>query len=380
MKEKRIALVIKTEGLEYDDRVRKEILTVQKLFPNITFKIFVMLSENKSYEGVTSYGIPFKSIFIPARDKYKSGQKELLKAYQFYKAVKQDVIDYDAVWSSNIDSTFIPLMLHHKRILWDLHELPLRFLGNCFKQKLLKYIFHRCQVVLHANPQREKYLEQVGVISKPQKHFALRNYPNFSDVDKEYDDKYAFFIKWKGDRKCVYLQGIDGDRRAAFESVSAVMRMHGFAGVVVGSFDETIKKRLHKEYSDELSKRIMFIGKIPQLKIPQYVKQCYTTLVFYKNINPNNYYCEANRFYQSVIMGLPVVVGNNPSMKELVNQYGLGVSIDDDGNDINKIVNGLNQVITHYDEYQQNNFKYRDKFLWDNQDEVMREIIGSLFE
>ena len=57
-KERKIALVIKTEGLEYDDRVRKEILTVEKIYPNVKFKIFAMLPGNKEREGVTEYGTP----------------------------------------------------------------------------------------------------------------------------------------------------------------------------------------------------------------------------------------------------------------------------------------------------------------------------------
>ena len=71
-KKTRIALVIKTDGLEYDDRVRKEILTTQKLFPNVEFKIFVMFPENKETDGVTSYGVPYHSVYIPSRDKYPS--------------------------------------------------------------------------------------------------------------------------------------------------------------------------------------------------------------------------------------------------------------------------------------------------------------------
>lgn len=375
----RIAVVIKTDGLEFDDRVRKEILTIQKLYPDISFKIFAMLPDNREFEGVTSYGTPFKSLYIPAREKYGAAEKVLLKAFQFYRVVKKDLSEYDAVWAADIESVFVPFLIKNKRMLWDLHELPSQLMSGSLKKRLLRFVFSRCRIVLHANPQRAEYLEKQGVITNMKKHYSLRNYPNFADVDKKYDDKYHSFITWKGDRRCVYLQGLDGDWRAAYESITSVMKISGIVAVVVGPFNQTIKEKLINEYEDELEKRILFIGRIPQLKIPQYVKECFTTLVFYKNVSPNNYYCEANRFYQSVIMGLPVVVGNNPPMRDLVNSYGLGVSIDDDGNDINKIVAGLKEIIDNYSKYKIQNEKNRNKLVWDNQENTVKEIVNYLF-
>lgn len=378
MKEVKIALVIKTDGLDYDDRVRKEILTVQKLYPEIRFKIFVMLPENKETEGVTKYGTPYRSVYIPSRDKYLSGKRAALKSYEFYKVIKDDLKDFDAVWCANDDTALVVALVKSKRILWDLHEIPSSLIGNRVKKRLLKYIFSKCKVVVHANSQREKYLESIGVVSSPEKHYALRNYPNFTDRDLEFDDQYYEFIEWRGDRKCVYLQGLVNDSRAAYESIVAVLRFPHLSAVVVGGFDKDSKVRLEREYGERLIERVHFIGKIPQLKIPQYVEQCFMSLVFYKNVSPNNYYCEANRFYQSVILGLPVVVGNNPSMKELVDRYGFGVSIEDDGRDVDKIVSGIGEITNHYEMYRNNIIKNRNVLNWESQEDTFRQILKTL--
>lgn len=379
MIKKKIALVIKTAGLDYDDRVRKEILSVQKLFSNIKFKIFVMYPENKETTGVTSYGTPYKSVYIPSRDKYPSGHKAALKSYEFYKVIKNELKEFDAVWCANDDTALVVALVKTKHLLWDLHELPSTLMGNPLKKLLLRYLFARCKVVVHANPQREQYLESIGAISNPFKHFALRNYPNFEDRDNEYDEKYQQFMKWKGDKKCVYLQGLANSSRAAYESVEAVLQTPNLSAVIVGGFDDESTNQLEKEHGADLNERVFFVGKIPQLKIPQYVEQCFMSLVFYKNVRPNNYYCEANRFYQSVILGLPVVVGNNPSMKELVDKYGFGVSIDDDGRDIEKIKNGIRIITDNYDSFIENITKNRSMLLWDTQDGEIKSIIDKLF-
>lgn len=376
----KIALVLKTSGLEYDDRVRKEILSVQKLFPEISFKIFAMLPENKGSEGVTGYGVPYETIYIPARDKYAPAEKTTLKSYQFYKAVKNKLSDFDAVWAADNSATIFPLLVKNKKILWDLHELPSNFMNKWWGKILLKYIFNRCRVLLHANPERISYLQSIGVIKEPQKHIAVRNYPNFEDEDSKYDSKYYDFVKWKGDRRCVYLQGLANSSRASIESIVSVLQCEDLCAVVVGGFDKEAKKMLNNKYGLQLEDKVFFVGQVAQLKIPQYIKQCYLSLVFYKNVRPNNWYCEANRFYQSIISGIPVVVGNNPTMRDLVKKYGYGVSIEDDGRDVNLIVKGIKQIINNYNYYKNNIIKNKDCLLWDKQEKVFVDIIRKLFE
>ena len=378
--EERIALVIKTDGLEYDDRVRKEILSIQELFPHIKFKILAMLPENKHYEGVTEYGVPFSTVYVPARDKYPSAKKTLLKAWQFQKAIEKELVKFDAVWCANDDALVTVALTSNKRVLWDLHEIPAALTGSWLKRKLLRYLFTRCKVVVHANPQRKQYLESIGVISQPENHYSLRNYPNFDDGDKVFDETYSRFIEWKKDRKCIYLQGLDQDRRSAYESIQAVMKGTDLCAIVVGNFHGPSKDRLLSEYGENLKERICFIGRIPQMKIPQYVGQCFMSMIFYKNVSPNNWYCEANRFYQSIILGLPVVTGNNPSMKELVDEYGFGVSIDDDGRDVKKIIGGIKLLLDNYNSYKDNIKENKKNLIWENQKNEICSIVNKLMD
>ena len=69
---KRIAMILYTSGIEYDDRVRKEILTVKQLFPDIEFEIFAILHENNSIHGdfVSDYGIKYHIPFLKTRGFY----------------------------------------------------------------------------------------------------------------------------------------------------------------------------------------------------------------------------------------------------------------------------------------------------------------------
>ena len=378
-KEINIALVIKTDGLEYDDRVRKEILTIMKLYPRVKFKIFVILPDNKEIEGVTSYGVPFKALYLRSREKYPSSKKLIRKSIEFYTSIRKDLKDFDAVWCADRGSFMVVALCGNKHLLWDLHELPMELMGNALKKRLLHYLFSRCKVVVHANPQRMEYLCHKGYIVDRSKHFSLRNYPNFEDVDSNYDEKYNSFIKWKDRSRCIYLQGLSEERRAGYETIAAVMGIDDIKAVVVGKMYQESKDRLIAEFGEEaLYKRIFFVGKVDQLKIPQYVSQCDLSLVFYKNVSPNNWYCEANRFYQSVIMGLPVVVGANPPMKELIEKYVFGVCIDDDGSDVMKIREGIYRVLKDYDIYKTNILSHGSELVWNKQEGVISDIVECL--
>ena len=126
-------------------------------------------------------------------------------------------------------------------------------------------------------------------------HF-LRNYPKFNEIDNEYDDVFQVFKQWKGNSKCIYLQGIADERRADIESIEAVLSFPDLKGVVVGRILPERMEAFKKKFGEEaLNNRLFFTGQIKQLKTPQYIKECYLSLVFYKKVNPNNWYCEPNR-------------------------------------------------------------------------------------
>lgn len=63
--------------------------------------------------------------------------------------------------------------------------------------------------MVHANEARLNLLNKEGYVSNIKKHYVLRNYPQFNEIDSEYNDLYQKFDKWVGDSKCVYLQGLN---------------------------------------------------------------------------------------------------------------------------------------------------------------------------
>lgn len=375
-KEYKVALVLYTSGLDYDDRIRKEILTIQKYYPNIKFKIFAVDSNNREESGVTSYGVEYRIPYLKSRDKYKSGSSTYIKAWDFYKSIKRDLKQFDAVWCADVETFLFALLLKNKPILWDLHELPTIFMKSWWKKMLFRFAERRVKIMLHANEPRLNYLSSIGLVKHLDKQFVLRNYPDFNEIDSEYDDTYFSFIEWLGNDKCVYLQSIVSTDRADEESLGAVLAVPQLKAVVVGRIGNGRMARFEELFGKEtLAQRVFFAGQQKQLKTPQYIRKCIMSLVFYKNTSMNNWYCEPNRLFQNIINGNPVVVGNNPTMIDVVEKSGVGVCANTDGSDRDEIVAAIQQVLSNMDSLKENLKASDGKWLWSSQDDIIKHIV-----
>lgn len=373
-------MILHTNGIEYDDRIRKEILTVMKLHPDIKFKIFAILDNKMDEHGefVSDYGVEYYVPLLKSRLKYKQGTHIYRKAWDFYKTVNPLLKDFDAIWCADIDPVFF-IAMSHKRKVWDLHEIPQIFLKNRLTKCVLKYLMSKCKVIVHANAQRIRYIDEVGALSNKNSQCVIRNYPSFNDEDGYTDETFDRFKKWLGQDKCVYLQGATGPKRCDLESILGIMAIPNLKVVVVGLFDEKLKSKLKKQFGDDFEKRVFFTGLVRQQMTPHYIKACNASLVLYREDRANNKYCEPNRMFQSIINECPVVVGCNPPMKDLVEQHNYGIALPTDGSNVDDISKGLEKVLSNHDTIVESIKKNRHNILWDSQDEEFKRIIDKLF-
>ena len=372
-------MILRTNGIEYDDRIRKEMLTIMKLYPDISFKIFVIFNDKQQESGdfKSDYGVEYHVPLLKSRLKYKQNTHILQKAWDFYKTVNPMLKDFDAIWCADIDPIFF-IALSKKPKVWDLHEIPGLFLRNGLTKVVLKFLMSRCNIVIHANPQRIDFLEQIHALANKKNQFVIRNYPSFNDAYEQLDELLMKFKTWLGESNCVYLQGATGWGRCDIESVQGILNIKNIKTVVIGQYDNEVKKKLAQMYGKEFEERVFFTGLIPQQMTPHYIKCCKVSLVLYRENCANNKYCEPNRMFQSIINDCPVVVGCNPTMKGIVDKYNVGISLETDGSKIEDITNGLNKVISQYDYYIGNIKKCKSELLWNSQEKEFQMIIDSL--
>ena len=369
---KKIAFVVLTTGLEYDDRIRKEALTLSR---NAEVKIFTVLSKNEATEGVTSYGVPFKSFQLKTRELFPSARFLFLKSLELYLKIRSQLKDYDIVWVHDVEPFLFPLCNRKKNMIWDLHEIPHPFLKNAFTKKLFKIAERKCKYLIHANKHRIEYLKSENLINTPEKHIEIRNFPDSQFTQSSLEDsEWNNFKSWLGDSKYIYLQGLNGASRQPFECIDSIMKLGNIKAVVIGRFDEKIKELLIQRYGKSLNERIFFRGMVEQLAIPSYIKESLLSVVLYETTQPNNRYCEPNRMYQSIIFNKPVVVGNNPPMKELVDRYDFGVSIDKDKVIASDVGKAIETIVGNYSAYIDSICSNKENILWTIQEETLSKL------
>ncbi|GMM69663.1 hypothetical protein MTsDn1_29580 [Alteromonas sp. MTD1] len=358
---KRIAFVVKTAGLEFDDRVRKEALSIRSIGYDVT--IFVQLNSNLKETGTTSYGIAYESIELETRNFLPSSRFLLIKAFEFYLRLRGRLNQFDYVWCHEEYTFIFPLLIAKNKVIWDLHELPIRF-NTKFMQIVYRAIEARCLSIVHANKYRLQFLKNTGLVRKTEKNFVINNYPDDrflkSTIKSSVNDD---FIKWKGQSNYVYLQGLTTSKRLPYNTLKAVLTAKCRA-VIVGNIEKGVMERLKEEFGEvEVQRRLFLTGMIEQMAIRNLLIDAQFTIVLYDDSTPNNRYCEANRLYQSILSRVPVIVGANPPMAQLVMSLKCGVVLDDFGDDLESLTSAVLLMKHKSQEYTVNERKL-EQLLW----------------
>jgi len=237
-------------------------------------------------------------------------------------------------------------------------------------RRVFWYIEYKSKLIIHANSFRIEHLKSEGVIRSIEKHNYVRNYPdkNFTTSVIIPDDFYKF-KDWLNNEPFVYLQGLTVADRYPYNSIASVLDATNMKIVVIGTFEDLeSKSKLEKRYKEELNNRVYFAGRVSQLAIPALLKGAHFTMVFYDVTNPNNDFCEANRFFQAINFGIPVITGKNASMASLVRDYGLGIALSSDGRDLEEIKNAIRLILLQYDQFKENCLENVDAFVWNDDD------------
>lgn len=373
----KIAYILLSNGLEYDDRIRKEMLSMREMFGNVDFKIFAFSGDdNHKGSGVLSYGVPYEFVTVKHREnKSKDIISLLRKEYNFYSQIKEKVKDYDLLWCCDEHPVFFP-MFSDKPIIWDLHEIPGFITGGRLKNFFFHRMERRCLWLIHANNERKEYLVKTGVIKYSEKHLVIRNYPNKNWLlwKENISEAYNNFQKWLGGDEYIYIQGINLKARFPLETLTSIMEAKCMKAVVVGSVSDDVKKKIADLYPDS-EKYIYYTGKLVQLETAAFIANCKFSIVFYNVDKPNNRLCEPNRMFQTLGMGKPVLVGLNEPMKNVVEQYNVGIVLETPGNSVSDNVVGIKRMIEEYEILKKNALSCKDNFTWESQTPVFKKLL-----
>lgn len=245
------------------------------------------------------------------------------------------------------DTPLLPIasigaFLLRSKVIYDAHELESEKNGQTSLISKLTYLLEQLcwgsidGFITVSESIRSWYLRKL-----PFKESALiYNSPLFydsSDLNSGNTKKFYFHEKYnipKDEKVFVYL-GLFGPGRG-IESLLEVFSSHKISSHIIfighGSLSETIER-----YSLS-SQKIHIHDAVTHEKVVPLVRNADYGLCMVENISLSDYYSLPNKLFEYAFAGVPVLASDFPDMKELIQNYKLGVCV---SNSIDEIINTI---------------------------------------
>lgn len=154
---------------------------------------------------------------------------------------------------------------------------------------------------------------------------VVRNLPftpeNLNPVD--YRKKYGISDK----DKILLYQGVILHGRGLRILYDALEKTDNCVLVVLGDgeYREYYENLAHEK---RLGDRIFFAGKIEQSRLLDYTAGADIGTAIIENLSLSYYYALPNKMFEYIQAGIPVIASNFPQMKEILDRYAVGLSVD----------------------------------------------------
>jgi glycosyltransferase involved in cell wall biosynthesis len=380
----RVAMVINTSGLAYDDRLRKECDSLQRV--GARPEILALERRNQPGQGSTDSDHPYRTLGLASRRWLPHHRGLVVKLLELYGRMVADLLRRrpDVAWVHDPDLGGVVaagILLRRlgviQRVVWDQHELPpMTMLRSTAGRALLAETMSRCDAIVVANRERGIHLAEVLGPRVATRMHSLDNYSDAVFNDRPAGRLPAELRDWLGGRSFLLAQGGANPRRFLDELVTAVLRRSDVALVVVGPYLEAAMSRLRSRFGAELAARVHFTGLVPQMELINYIDEAIASVVLYDLGVLNSRLCAPNRLYQALSRGVPVLVGCNPPLARVVTEHACGVVLEQDGRDVEDLAQGLQTLLANAGTLRARTRACRGLFAWESQDPVVASILA----
>jgi glycosyltransferase involved in cell wall biosynthesis len=228
---------------------------------------------------------------------------------------------YDCIHSCDFD-TVIPAvfckLFYKKKVIYDIFDFYADMLRNvpmCLRgiiRKLDLFIISKTDVVIIADESRKEQIRG----SNPKELVVIYNSPEDIKVDSVFErNSYNFIIGYVGLLK---------NERGILEMINVVKRNKVWK-LVLGGFggDEDLIIESCRD-----AENIDFLGRVPYSKALEVNAASDVLFATYDPSIPNYRYSSANKLFESMMLGKPIIVAKNTGMDLIVQKYGFGFVVD----------------------------------------------------
>lgn len=241
-------------------------------------------------------------------------------------------------------------------LVWDMHELPHAFLLNrlIFKN-ILKFILKRFDHCFITNQHRGNYINMK--LGTNISFNVLNNYPTLLDLDESQKALPNALNHWLNEKESYALWIGNPSSKRNFTPFYQSCKALGLKMVILG------KTNRESEYLNEDENcKVLFVD---PSEIIDYIDNAAISAVFYIGVNKNNWFCEPNRLYLLMSRGASFIAGNNPPIKQTLENYPFSMVLNADAPNKEEVLKGIKQLLNK--EYEgKEHVKFGKDFLLEN--------------
>jgi len=197
---------------------------------------------------------------------------------------------------------------------------------------------------------------------------VIRNLPILKELNP---------VHKKGDY--ILYQGAVNEGRS-FETLIPAMQWVDHTLIICGNGNFMSKARaLVEEY--RLEEKVIFKGLILPSELWQYTQNAAIGITLFDRIGDNNYYSLANRFFDYIQAGIPQLCVDYPVYRQINEQYRVALLVDDlSAENLASSLNNLLRNDVLYHELQENSFKARTMFHWQNEEKYLLDFYKQILK
>ena len=306
-------------------------------------------------------------------------KKNLLSLSKFqiriHKWLKKHRNEYDIIHAFDFDTGFIANKIarkYNKKLVYhildfyiDSHNIPSRYLKSTVKNAEFSVINNADATIICTEKRREQITG-----TTPKRLEIIHNTP------KAVNQISDSFSELRNSTRCkiVYVGILAGSRflREIIKFVEKDDRFEfhiGGFGIMENEVAEAAEK----------CERIFYYGKLPYDKTLALEQACDIMTAIYDPKVPNHKFAAPNKFYESLMLGKPVVMARNTGFDEIIERNNIGCLIKFDEIGLSM---GLNKLIDEKNEwtYMSERMKtlYKEQYSWAEMERRLVELYASL--
>ena len=293
----------------------------------------------------------------------------------FWNIYKKDISHYDKIIASDLYS-LLPLSFNYnkKNIIYDSREIYTKLAihkNNRIKNYILSIIekisLYKVNIIFTTANSDQEYLKNKYIKYRNIKYYNIYNYPYSFDYKENNFLRKKFNIS--SSNKILLYQGVIQKNRGISQFIKIIKNTKNIYGIIIGYgehkkyFSNMIKKM-------KLSKKILFLEKIPYNQLLQITSSADIGFALIPGIGMSNQFALPNKIFEYAAARIPTLATPLLNMKKAINKYNLGDCID--YNDLDKQID----FIMNTDKKKYFNSKMHE-IQWSYQEKLFNSIINA---